>query len=379
MTPRPGHLLVLLAGVGGLGCSVSEYFVTGLSATTDTDTDEPDPCHNSVQEPWESDVDCGGPICEPCSIDEGCKVDADCDTAICAQGLCSDNFCELSNPCPFVTAPCLSMSCDPEFGCVLEPVPDGDPCGSASPDEPDLPDEPTGLCVDGLCTDSCGPCESLSGPCHEGVCDPISNECLVRWAENDAPCLTEEGLDDGRCFQGVCESLIKDSVLFFADFEDPNPGFDADKPWEIGSALPSLCSALEIEDPSTDVNTENGALAGLLIGQCLPPSPFAKSCLASPPIEIPFPAMVTLSYWEVTDLPAEVTRGTIEFLANGQLTEIYETSPQIPEWTQHFVPLGVIEAPQIQLLFCFEAGAQMDSYSGWSIDNIELSCMGCAP
>ena len=370
---RPGHLLALLAGlcVGELGCTTSEYFVTSLSTTSGTDTAGPDPCVNGLQEPWESDVDCGGPICEPCGVDEACKVDSDCDTALCAEGLCSGNFCELPSPCPVVTAPCLTMSCDPELGCLLEPIPNGDPCGSDPATEP-APPAP-GFCLDGLCVEPCA-CAPQDGPCHESVCGPISNECLVRWLEDDTPCITEDG--EGRCFQGHCENLPpKGNVLFFADFEDPNQLFELSEPWEIGDAIPSLCSTQGIEDPETDLG--RGALAGLRIGDCLPATPFPKSCLATPPIELPFPATLNLSFWEVADLPPQVTRGTIELVADGIVMEIYETAPATPEWTNHIIPLDPQNAALLQLRFCFEASEALDPYSGWSLDNIEVICSDC--
>jgi hypothetical protein len=201
---------------------------------------------------------------------------------------------------------------------------------------------------------------------------------LVLWTEDNTPCVTEGGVDQGLCVQGICESVIEDSVLFFTGF-DGEHGFDADEPWQIGDALPSLCSAQAIEDPPADVDMESGALAGLLIGECLPATPFAKSCLTSPLIELPFSGTVDLSYWEVVDLPQEVARGTIELFADGQWSEVHETSPVIPEWTEQLIPLGPVESPQIQLRFCFETSGELDSYSGWSVDNIELTCNDCAP
>ncbi len=377
MTRRP-RLLALLAGLALGGCSVSEYFVTGAPpATAGTDTSEPDPCLNGVQEPWESDVDCGGPICEPCGVDQGCKVDADCTTAICAQGVCSDDPCEVDDPCPFVDAPCLAMSCDPEQGCLLEALPDGDPCGPDGPDVP--PPIDAGICLDGLCLAPCGPCDHLDGPCRAGVCDPLSGDCLVLWAEDNSPCLTEEGVGEGLCFEGLCESFLEDGLVFFTDFEELVDGFDLVEPWEIDGALPSQCSAQGIDDPASDLSGENGALAGLLIGACLPADPFTKSCLTTPMIDLPLPGTLTLSYWEIVDLPEGIARGSIELFSGDLWQEIHEVSPDTPEWTEQIIPLGAIDEPAIQLRFCFESAGEADLYSGWSIDELQVTCLGCAP
>ena len=378
--PAAHSLLVLVTAVacaGGLGCSLSEYFVTaGESDTTGTDTAEPDPCLNGIREPWESDVDCGGPICEACGVGYECKVNADCDTAICAQGLCSDNPCDLADPCPLVAAPCLTSSCDPELGCLLEPVPNGDPCG---PERPDDPPPLGGLCWDGLCLAPCGECEILDGPCRQGICDGLSGECGVLWAPENAPCVTEDGIDEGTCVEGTCETALTDSVIFFYDFEDPDQGFDMDEPWEIGAAMLSRCSAQGIEDPAVGVGQENDGVAGLLIGECLPSSAFAKSCLTSPVIELPFPGSPSLRYWEIIDLPEQVTRGTVELSVGGAWAEVHEVPPERPEWTEQVVPLGPIDEPLLQLRFCFETSGEIDSYSGWSIDNMEVTCPECAP
>jgi hypothetical protein len=45
-------------------------------------------CDDGARNAAETGVDCGGPLCPKCSAGEGCKVDADCITAICADSIC---------------------------------------------------------------------------------------------------------------------------------------------------------------------------------------------------------------------------------------------------------------------------------------------------
>ncbi len=42
-------------------------------------------CQDKKQNGQETDVDCGGKMCAPCTANQGCLVDTDCDSAICDQ------------------------------------------------------------------------------------------------------------------------------------------------------------------------------------------------------------------------------------------------------------------------------------------------------
>ena len=366
-----------LAGQGLLttSCKISEYTLTGSdSDSTGIDSDDA-PCDNGIREPWESDIDCGGPICVPCGLDQACKVDSDCDSAICANGFCSDNACEQANACPLIAAPCLQSRCDFELGCVLEPVPDGSPCNDT-----DSLDPPPGTCLGGLCTLPCGPCdEEFSGPCRLGICDPLSGECAVIWAQEGEFCDLPGDMGVGICFEGSCAPPGPASLLF-ADFGDPNSGWQADDPWQIGSAIGSSCSDSKIEDPTMDADfDEGGQLAGLLIGDCLPAEPVDKACITSPPIQLPFAAALTLRYWEVVDLVPETTFGNVEILDGMSWIEVAQAAPQAPLWSEQMIPLEPLQNSETQLRFCFESTGEASSYSGWSIDNIELVCTNCRP
>lgn len=67
--------------------------------------------------------DCGGDACRLCGYDS-CL-----DACICVAVACSGD------------PDCQNSSCDPEIGCVYQPIREGEPCGGGS-----------GTCVDGVCT-----------------------------------------------------------------------------------------------------------------------------------------------------------------------------------------------------------------------------------
>ncbi|MEK6934703.1 MAG: MopE-related protein [Nanoarchaeota archaeon] len=74
----------------------------------------PDDCYDSVKNQDETDVDCGGSICEPCNVGMMCIEDSDC-----LDGICYDNKCV---KCTNYVAPVCSgklISKGTENGCNL--------------------------------------------------------------------------------------------------------------------------------------------------------------------------------------------------------------------------------------------------------------------
>ncbi len=53
---------------------------------------EPPTCFDQIQNQSETDIDCGGPNCEPCDDNLKCNDDADC-----SSGVCNDKKCAVSN------------------------------------------------------------------------------------------------------------------------------------------------------------------------------------------------------------------------------------------------------------------------------------------
>jgi hypothetical protein len=50
-------------------------------------------CRDGIRDGKESDVDCGGPDCGACGAGDKCGVDGDCDTMLCALGVCVTAGC----------------------------------------------------------------------------------------------------------------------------------------------------------------------------------------------------------------------------------------------------------------------------------------------
>jgi hypothetical protein len=363
------------------GCGVSEYLVTTTAASdaaSDSGTTGDDPCANGEREPWESDIDCGGPICEACAAGLACKVDSDCASTICADGTCSDDPCDQPDPCPVIEAPCLMSLCDPMAGCVLITAADGTPCEWLADDPNNPVPGGVGSCLSGACVAMCETCEFLDGPCRTGVCNPINGECAVQWVDEGAPCSDRQGLM-GQCVEGICEGIIETEPFYVATFDSPVSDWEFDPPWEIGPAMASMCSTQGIEDPGDDVSEgDDPGLAGLLIGECLPPEPLGGVCLRSLDIEAPTGDELVLRYLEIVDLPIE-SFATVEFFDGEVWQQIAAIEPMIPEWSERVLPLGEALTPVIQLRFCVTTALGRETSSGWSVDEIRLECPGCPP
>ena len=81
-------------------------------------------CSDDVQNGAETDVDCGGPDCEPCDIDANCEADGDCQSGICGDdGTCQPPTCSdgVQNG-DETDVDCGGSNC--------EPCENGDSCGA---------------------------------------------------------------------------------------------------------------------------------------------------------------------------------------------------------------------------------------------------------
>jgi hypothetical protein len=146
-------------------------------------------CTDGVQNGDESDVDCGGTVCDPCPDGDGCDDDADC-----ASGVCDE---------PNMV--CLPPACDD--GVVNGDETDVD-CGGSCPAD----------CDDG---EDC----LADDDCTSQICDPGSNTCASRSCndgvqngdETDVDCggTCPTACDDGEgclvaqdCISQVCDSEL---------------------------------------------------------------------------------------------------------------------------------------------------------------------------
>ncbi|MEM2956603.1 MAG: LamG-like jellyroll fold domain-containing protein [Candidatus Pacearchaeota archaeon] len=50
-------------------------------------------CSDGIKNGFETDIDCGGPLCSPCTIGQSCLINSDCDSQLCISGICQLPVC----------------------------------------------------------------------------------------------------------------------------------------------------------------------------------------------------------------------------------------------------------------------------------------------
>ncbi len=80
-------------------------------------------CDDGVQNGAETDADCGGDTCVPCDVGEGCGVDDDCTSAVCIEDVCVESACDDGRLAGLETdIDCGGPECEPcadSLGCVI--------------------------------------------------------------------------------------------------------------------------------------------------------------------------------------------------------------------------------------------------------------------
>ncbi|PRP99957.1 hypothetical protein [Enhygromyxa salina] len=173
------------------------------------DSSAPDPtCDDAEQNQMETDLDCGGPNCDPCANGFACVMNSDClsDSCVgnvCIEPSCSDGVqngdetdvdcggaacdaCEDNLGCA-IAADCLSGVCS---GGVCSPPACGDGVLNGSETDVDCGGTCPGCAEGGACAMDL---DCLSQFCDANACAPA--DCLV-----DADC----GAFNGDCTAGVC-------------------------------------------------------------------------------------------------------------------------------------------------------------------------------
>jgi hypothetical protein len=137
-------------------------------------------CQDELQNGAETDVDCGGPECDPCANDDSCMMQNDCASFVCESGTCRS--CSEHTDCT------SERFCEPVVGGEHHCVPDralGEACLEAS-------ECPGGWCVDGVCCDT--ECNRMCETCF--LDDATKGECT--------PAPAGEDPDDECVFMGDC-------------------------------------------------------------------------------------------------------------------------------------------------------------------------------
>jgi hypothetical protein len=117
---------------------------------------------------------------------------------VCTVGATCDGFGSCTGGAPLECVqdwdPCLATTghCEPDYGCVFEPLPEGTICA-----------EPTDLCTPSICNAN-GSCEQIVVTCSDDgcqYCDPTQGFCVNR--DDNTPC----GGGGGVCLGGACEPV----------------------------------------------------------------------------------------------------------------------------------------------------------------------------
>jgi hypothetical protein len=197
-------------------------------------------CANGYRNGDESDIDCGGSVCEPCGAGGRCDSDDDCDTMLCGGGFCQTPTCydgvrngseegidcggTCPNTCPGAECEndgqcgegqfchdgdCEPSSCDNELQDTLETDED---CGG-----PDCPNCPVGggCDVDADCdAQVCGDTDQCEAPaCDDEVlngsetdldCGGPCPSCPVGGSCEAGPDCVESVCDEGTCLDATC-------------------------------------------------------------------------------------------------------------------------------------------------------------------------------
>ena len=92
-TPAPGELfwfLVTAANICGEGPAGNATSAPRIVNSTGSCTAS---CMNNIRDGFETDRDCGGPICQPCIVGKICFSRSDCQTRVCFANHCQPATC----------------------------------------------------------------------------------------------------------------------------------------------------------------------------------------------------------------------------------------------------------------------------------------------
>lgn len=143
--------------------------------------------------------ECGDPQVNGLSCDDGqlCTVGETCSGGSCQGGAPRD--------CSFVIEPCTGASCDPQLGCVAQPLPNNTSCSDG------LFCTVGEVCMNGECLGAPRDCSAFENECSVATCQEGQNACVTTVFPDTTGC--DDGLFctvNGQCFSGQCFSDPRD-------------------------------------------------------------------------------------------------------------------------------------------------------------------------
>ena len=401
-TGEPGDTSTSTSTSGGADTSTSTGTSTGTSSGDDStssssssgdtsstgdesssSTGEPAPhCDDGVANQDETDVDCGGAICGGCAVGGQCEGDADCAWGWCDAGACAEPGCLVDADCDIFETDCVAATCDVvtktcdqvaiNEGMDCE---DGDLCTFAETCD-------KGGCLAGKLLD----CSALDSVCGLGECDPGTGACAGQAFPGTEDMQCDDGFvctPDDTCHAGLC-GAGGPGYLFFEDFAAPAPGWELGELWQIGPAVASA-NATNGADPGDDHSaSDDGALAGTLIGGVIPAGAQVTTCLTSPAIDASAVDSLMLSFWRHlhTDYFPFVTHTIAAFDgAEWQELEKGYANPGVddPAWTFVEYDLGPLAHEALRVRFCVTQTEGALAGAGWSLDDVTVGPYACTP
>lgn len=232
-------------------------------------------CMDGIRDADESDKDCGGSSCMPCSIGHQCVAPRDCQTAACSGGVCqapscSDMVrngtetdidcgggvcpaCAVSKGC-LVNGDCVSSACDAiKLTCAADQCLDHHRDGL----ETDVD------CGGGVCP-ACavGQVCAIDPDCTTSGCDAVSLICIANQCADHRKDGSETDVDCGgptcaKCATGKGCAQNSDCVANACDLVSQ-------------SCVASQCADQRVDGAETDVDCGGGTCASCAVGQkCL--------------------------------------------------------------------------------------------------------------
>jgi hypothetical protein len=272
-------------------------------------------CFDKAQDGTETDVDCGGPSCTPCPTSKHCAGPADCQSKVCAAGVCQAPTCgdqtlngvETDVDCG---GTCLTK-CAPGKGCLADKDCKGGACaaGKCAPTCTDgvLDGAETDVDCGGVCPAGCAPgqhcaanADCRGGSCGSGACLPTCSDGVKNNAETGAdcggptcgPCANGLGCAaNGDCQSGVCHlgacaapsctDGLQNQGETDLDCGGPCPGCPGGGACNVGGDCSStVCASGHCTAPSCTDGLTNGAETDLDCGgPTCAPCPLGDACL----------------------------------------------------------------------------------------------------